>query len=239
MHEGPELHKKVRKKGFEALSRETIQGIKHADALAIWTLFSSMPDKWVIRRKWAKEMLKIGDERYRKGVQRLRELGLWKVVRLRSDKGYLCGSKIELYDEILEPTTPKPRSADIPQPRKTETPETDAIYEKEHYKKGISKKPAELVTNEKSNLQYYENLMGIEFPASVLNLDSPKKIVAIILKARLSSEEIRLVFAEFKTSVQKGAVRDQRALFVNFVVKAKAGELNLSQGGEQNLPPWV
>jgi len=239
MLEGPELHKRVRKKGFEALSRETIQGIKHADGLAIWTLFSSMPDKWVIRRKWAKEMLKIGDERYRKGVRRLRELGLWKVVRLRSDKGYLCGSKIELYDEILEPTTPKHRDVDNPHPQESESPENASTYETEHIKEVIKIKPAKLVTNEEFSLQDYENLIGVEFPSSVLNLDSPKNIAPIISKSKLSSEDTRTVFAEFSASVKRGTVRDPRALFVSFVAKAKANTLNLSKEGEENLPPWV
>ena len=87
-------------KGFESLPRDTIQKIKHSDALAIWSLLKSMPSSWVIRKKWLRAELKLGEIRYRKAVDRLRELGLWVTIRIRNERGHILGSSIQIFDEI-------------------------------------------------------------------------------------------------------------------------------------------
>jgi len=129
------------------------------------------------------------------------------------------------------------RQPSVPKKRQTITEITTETPSK------INPKPAcggnMLKQSKIEGLEYYQNMFGIEFPASVLNLDAPNRIAAIIIKEKLNSEEIRKVFAEFSSSKNKGDVHDPRALFVSLVKKAKTSELNLSVGGEKCLPQWL
>ncbi|MDQ7058298.1 MAG: hypothetical protein Q9N62_07610 [Ghiorsea sp.] len=88
------------------------------------------------------------------------------------------------------------------------------------------------------DLEYYQNMFQVEFPEPVLQLNNVDRVAAILLKSNLEPEQVRHVFAEFTTSIQKGEVRDPWALFVTFVSKSKNCDLNLSNAAEQNLPPW-
>jgi len=141
----------------------------------------------------------------------------------------VCRNAVGKFVTLRQPSVPKKR-----QTITESTSETSAE---------INPKPAcggnMLKQSKKEGLEYYQNMFGIEFPASVLNLDAPNRIAAIIIKAKLNPEEIRKVFAEFSSSKNKGDVYDLRALFVSLVKKAKTSELNLSVGGEKCLPPWV
>ncbi len=100
MTNDPKLKQNFGSEGFQILSRRTIQNIKNADALAIWTLIQSRPENWVVRKKQIKENLRIGDKRYSKAVKYLRELGLWKTEFIQGENGRLQGRQTVVHTQI-------------------------------------------------------------------------------------------------------------------------------------------
>ena len=205
----PKPKEKFLGKGFEKLPRATIQNIKSADALAIWTLVKSRPDDWVVRKKQVQKDLGLSDARYRKGVNRLRELGLWKTEFIQGENGRLQGRRTVVHNQI-------DYQASSLQTKETKAPQKNTETQEE-----------------------IENKIGIKFPAHISNLDAPNRVAAIIQRAKLPTESTRIVFAEFSACCERKKVDDPWALLASLVRKASHNELRLSADGERRLPPWV
>ena len=150
----PILVKRFKNKGNESLCRDTIQEIRHADALAVWVLLMSMPPSWVVRKKWVNKTLKIGGTRYKNARRRLVELGLWKVERIRSKNGQMGGSRIIISSEMgVTPKGMVPRPQVFQGGRELDASETNTTYESKQSKGQIALNPAPLVNtkNEQNN----------------------------------------------------------------------------------------
>ena len=242
------LRKKFGRRGYEALSRHTIQEIKHSDALAVWTLLMSMPEGWEIRKGWVRKKLGIGDDRYKHGTGRLRSLGLWETVRIRKPDGKLGGSEVNLYDEIrTPPEAPLSRSQDKVDVRKTEGSESTHPYKNKHVKKEkiqINSAPPtqeeNLTRQQESEVRSeLEKVIGVEFPIAVAKLGDANRVALIIFKAKLTTEQARVTFAEFSACCVRNSVEDPWALLITLVRKAASANLRLSKEGEARMPPFV
>jgi len=209
MTSDPKLKKNFGSQGFEPLPRNTIQNIKCADALAIWTLIQSRTDDWIIRKKQVQNDLGIGDVRYRKGVARLRELGLWSTELIRVEDGRLIGKYVVISDLI------------------------------DYQVSSLQTKETKTSLKNTETQEEIENKIGVKFPVYISNLDKPNRVAAIVQHAKLHAESTRIVFAEFSACFERKEVVKPWALLASLVRKASRNELRLSRDGERLLPPWV
>ncbi len=242
------LCKKFGPRGYEPLSRDTIQAINHADALAIWTLLLSMPEGWTIRKKWVQSKLGIGDQRYKNATRHLRTLGLWVTERVRLEDGTLAGSQINLYAKIQTPPEPPlPRQQGNAAARGLEKPKTSPPYKSKYIKKEKIKrnsaspvKKAKLSRQEESAVRSeLEKVIGVEFPVEVAQLNDANRVAAIIFKEKITTEEARVTFSEFSACCNRNSVEDPWALLITLVRKAASANLRLSKEGEARMPPFV
>jgi len=238
------LKKEFGGKGFQALPRGTIQAINNADALAIWTLLMSMPDAWIVRKKWVKSKLNIGDIRYRNGTRCLRDLGLWKIERIRNADGTLGGSKIIIYAEITslatKPEGEIPRAQDMSKARKTEESKINITYEIENNKKQLIDIPAAPVrVNHLQGQTELEQIIGVQYPPELSQLKAPQRVASIIFKSKITTEAARVVFAEFAACYTRKVINDPWALLSSLTRKAASANLRLSAEGEKRLSPFV
>ena len=232
----PKLEKRGKNKGYEPLCRKTIQTIKDADALAIWTLLQSMPDSWLVRKKWLKNELGIGDIRYSKSVKRLKNLGLWRVERIRMEDGCFHGSKIIIFSELPqaeEKEEPVHRDVDNLNTRFSEKPVSHSLYENNHDKKEIINKPAELKNHETFS---FMAKFGFVYPQSLNKLAEEERVLKIFISEGINESAVaRKIIAEWSAMAVRGF---QSGDPLRALVWACRNTLAASREGEESLPPW-
>lgn len=79
---------------YTMVCRETVQMISNPNSLAIWTYLQSKPDNWVVRKKDIKEHFSLGDISYGKAIRHLKDIGVYRVVNIRDERGRIIGNEI-------------------------------------------------------------------------------------------------------------------------------------------------
>ncbi|RLJ02374.1 MAG: hypothetical protein DRP08_04610 [Candidatus Aenigmatarchaeota archaeon] len=80
--------------GFDIIPRAAIDNLETAEAIAIYTLLLTRPNNWVVRKKWVMDRLRLGHERYKKGVDELKSKGHWVTASVQDGDGKLGGRVI-------------------------------------------------------------------------------------------------------------------------------------------------
>ena len=113
---------------YIAMSREVIQAIRQAEALSIWVYLQSKPQNWVIRKTDIKNSLGLGPDRYKKGMDLLKEMGLITTSEVRGCDGKLGGKVLWCH---ASPVTevPENRTSGKPNVGKTERRENRTLKE--------------------------------------------------------------------------------------------------------------
>lgn len=83
---------------FVVLQSDVIAHIKNADALAIWVYLCSKPKDWIVRKNDIFQQLGIGRKRYSDAIKILTNIGLLRLVTIRSDKGTVIGTTYDVYN---------------------------------------------------------------------------------------------------------------------------------------------
>jgi len=79
------------------LSREVVQSIDNPDALAIWCYLQSKPQNWVVLEDQIRTHFNMGRSKYLKAMKCLRDIFLYKVVRLKDDQNRFCSNEFHIY----------------------------------------------------------------------------------------------------------------------------------------------
>lgn len=79
------------------LSRDVVQSIENPDALAIWCYLQSKPQNWVVLEDEIRYHFDIGRSKYLQAMKYLRELGLYKVVRLKDAQNRFVSNEFHIY----------------------------------------------------------------------------------------------------------------------------------------------
>lgn len=92
----------LRKKGktYTTIPNETIDSLTCAESLAILVYLASKPEKWQVRRNDLMMALQLGRDRYKRGTDELRSLGLWEVIEVRDALGKVIDRQIVIATEI-------------------------------------------------------------------------------------------------------------------------------------------
>ncbi len=83
---------------FVVLQSDVIAHIKNADALAIWVYLCSKPKDWIVRKNDIFQQLGIGRKRYADAIKILTDIGLLRLVTIRSAKGTVIGTTYDVYN---------------------------------------------------------------------------------------------------------------------------------------------
>ena len=79
---------------YTMMCRETVQFITNPSSLAIWVYLQSKPDNWVVRKTDIKKHFSMGDISYGKAIRYLKDIGIYRVVNIRDERGRIIGNEI-------------------------------------------------------------------------------------------------------------------------------------------------
>lgn len=118
---------KLRKenKPYEAISRQVVDSLESAEALAIWVYLQMRPQNWTVRRADIMSKLKIGRDRYYRGLNELKDKGLVEDI-LQKEEG---SGKIIDRVLVVYPEPRKNRDAGKPYDGKTVRRENGTLKE--------------------------------------------------------------------------------------------------------------
>ena len=92
------LKKHESSKPFTMILWEVTQSIKNPDSLAIWAYLQSLPEDWDVSETQLRKHFGIGRDRYLAAMRCLKDLRLYKYVRLKSDKNNFTGGYYHVYE---------------------------------------------------------------------------------------------------------------------------------------------
>lgn len=92
------LKKHESTKPFTMILWEVTQSIRNPDSLAIWTYLQSLPEDWDVSETQLRKHFYIGRDRYLAAMKCLKELKLYKYVRLKSDNNNFTGGYYHVYE---------------------------------------------------------------------------------------------------------------------------------------------
>lgn len=93
---------KLRKenKPYEAISRQVVDSLESAEALAIWVYLQMRPQNWTVRRADIMSKLKIGRDRYYRGLNELKDKGLVEdILQKEEGSGKIIDRVLVVYPE--------------------------------------------------------------------------------------------------------------------------------------------
>jgi hypothetical protein len=118
------------------LSREVVQSIDNPDALAIWCYLQSKPQNWVVLEDQIRYHFDIGRSKYLQAMKCLRELGLYKVIRIKDEQNRFVSNEFHIYpfpylrdSEHTEMHTDI-KEKEIPKEKEKVSPEEKELFEK-------------------------------------------------------------------------------------------------------------
>lgn len=82
---------------WDAVSRDSVNDITDANALALWVYLITKPEDWIPRESQIREHFGWGHDRYRKAMTYLKENGYAERVVIRSEKGRITSKHLHIY----------------------------------------------------------------------------------------------------------------------------------------------
>lgn len=236
----PQLERRHRRgKGYKSLPREVVQRIRHSDALAVWTLLMTMSEGWVVREKWVRDELGIGEVRYRAARKKLKSLGLWETEYLRAKNGAIMGSKVVIWDEIPSSLTVKVESSQLGETNCSETSPTYKVNITKP-KTGFKNKPAEggKPQGGSRSLTFAESF-GVDYPIILTKHLEEHRAVAVARNHKLDTEAVRLALAELSAISIRGFKKTPVEAWIWACKRTMEGKLDLTASGEKSMPQWA
>lgn len=118
------------------LSREVVQSIDNPDALAIWCYLQSKPQNWVVLEDQIRYHFNIGRSKYLQAMKCLREMGLYRVIRIKDEQNRFVSNEFHIYpfpylrdSEHTEMHTDI-KEKEIPKEKEKVSPEEKQLFEK-------------------------------------------------------------------------------------------------------------
>ena len=130
-------------KPYIALSRETIDSIQNADALAVWIYLQAKPNNWNVCKADIMKSLGLGKVRYKNGMDCLKEIGLITTACLHDGSGRFQGKVIWCHAEPISTEVAINGTS-----RKWELPESGTLHKRELPETGIHK---DIINNKRLN----------------------------------------------------------------------------------------
>ena len=91
------------RRGYTTLITDVINRIQSAEAMSIWVYLQAKPESWIIRKTDIMKKLALGRDRYTKGMNELKGLGLLTTEIQRDEKtGTMLGRTLNCYSDITE-----------------------------------------------------------------------------------------------------------------------------------------